>query len=149
MLYSPIQLATMKLDSHKLQTLPVSLFQILFGKRSTTSLSVVYEDTLPNILFVVIEWTTHLIGVTLLVFGESVLIGWNQYNHVLIGFKIHCLGGMKRGSFFISLTRRLPIGDFEVVECNMYPMSWGDASIFIMQKVTESNIFPSEVAVNV
>jgi hypothetical protein len=48
-------------------------------------------------------------------------------------------GGMKKGSFFISMTRRLPISDFEVVESNTYPMSWGDASIFIMQKVTEAD----------
>mmetsp|Transcript_15700 Transcript_15700/g.14209 ORF Transcript_15700/g.14209 Transcript_15700/m.14209 type:complete len:101 (-) Transcript_15700:41-343(-) len=45
--------------------------------------------------------------------------------------------GMKKGSFFISLTKRLPIADFEVLECDLHPMSWGSATIFIMQKIND------------
>jgi hypothetical protein len=45
---------------------------------------------------------------------------------------------MRKGSFFISMTKRLPSSDFEVLEYEMYRMSWGEATVFIMQKVTES-----------
>ena len=44
---------------------------------------------------------------------------------------------MKKGAFIISVTKRLPIEDFVVLEFNMYPMSWGEATVYIMQKVTE------------
>ena len=44
---------------------------------------------------------------------------------------------MKKGSFFISLTKRLPVADFVVLEHEMCPMSWGNATIYIMQKTTE------------
>jgi hypothetical protein len=46
---------------------------------------------------------------------------------------------MKKGSFLISLTKRLATLDFEVLEHEMYRMSWGEATIFIMQKTTEPN----------
>ena len=46
---------------------------------------------------------------------------------------------MRKGSFFISLTKRLPSSEFEVLEYEMYRMSWGEATVFIMQKVTECN----------
>lgn len=46
---------------------------------------------------------------------------------------------MRRGSFFITMTKRLPSSDFEVLEYEMYRMSWGEATVFIMQKVTDSN----------
>jgi hypothetical protein len=49
---------------------------------------------------------------------------------------------MKRGAFFISLTKRLPVADFVVLEHEMFPMSWGNATIYIMQKATE----PRELA---
>lgn len=49
-----------------------------------------------------------------------------------------CAVGMKKGSFFITLTKRLPSKDFAVLEFEMYKMSWGEATIFIMQKTTEA-----------
>ncbi|RYH14954.1 hypothetical protein EON65_32680 [archaeon] len=45
--------------------------------------------------------------------------------------------GMKKGSFFITITKRLPCKDFVTVDCEMQRMSWGEASIFIMQKTTD------------
>jgi SAM-dependent methyltransferase len=45
--------------------------------------------------------------------------------------------GMKKGSFFITLTRRLPTNDFVVLEHELHRMSWGDATIFIHQKISE------------
>jgi hypothetical protein len=45
---------------------------------------------------------------------------------------------MKKGSFVISLTKRLPSDDFTLVDHDMYRMSWGEATIFITQKHTEA-----------
>jgi hypothetical protein len=45
--------------------------------------------------------------------------------------------GMKKGSFFITLTKRLPCQDFTVVDFEMHPMSWGEATVFVMQKTTD------------
>lgn len=47
---------------------------------------------------------------------------------------------MKKGSFFITLTKRLPTTDFEVLEYEMYKMSWGEATIYIMQKITDAKL---------
>lgn len=44
---------------------------------------------------------------------------------------------MKKGSFIITLTKRLPSPDFAVLEFEMYRMSWGEATIFIMQKIND------------
>jgi hypothetical protein len=49
------------------------------------------------------------------------------------------LAGMRKGSFFITMTKRLPSSEFEILEYEMYRMSWGEATVFIMQKVTECN----------
>ena len=46
---------------------------------------------------------------------------------------------MKKGSFFITMTKRLPSSEFEILEYEMYRMSWGEATVFVMQKTTESN----------
>ncbi len=45
--------------------------------------------------------------------------------------------GMKKGSFFLSLSKRLPCTDFVILEYELYKMSWGEATIFIMQKTTD------------
>ena len=45
--------------------------------------------------------------------------------------------GMKRGSFFVTFTKRLPTNDFTVVEHTMERMSWGEATVYIHQKTTE------------
>jgi hypothetical protein len=54
---------------------------------------------------------------------------------------------MKKGSFFVSLTRRIPVVDFVVLEYEMQRMSWGEATIFIMQKTTDSRIWMEDVDV--
>lgn len=46
---------------------------------------------------------------------------------------------MRKGSFFITMTKRLPSSEFEILEYEMYRMSWGEATVFIMQKISESN----------
>mmetsp|Transcript_13942 Transcript_13942/g.20854 ORF Transcript_13942/g.20854 Transcript_13942/m.20854 type:complete len:272 (+) Transcript_13942:85-900(+) len=45
--------------------------------------------------------------------------------------------GMRKGSFFITFTKSLPIADFEVLEYELYDMSWGGATVYIHQKITE------------
>lgn len=43
---------------------------------------------------------------------------------------------MPMGSFFITLTKRLPSSHFKVLESEMYNMSWGGATVYVQQKVT-------------
>ena len=45
--------------------------------------------------------------------------------------------GMKKGSFFVSISKRLTSTDFIILEHDMMKMSWGEATIYIMQKMTE------------
>ena len=45
--------------------------------------------------------------------------------------------GMRKGTFFISFTKRLPAPDFKVLEAELHPQSWGAATIYIMQKTTD------------
>lgn len=51
---------------------------------------------------------------------------------------------MKKGSFFITLTKRLNINDFQVLEYELHEMSWGGATVYIHQKTTE----PREAAID-
>jgi hypothetical protein len=53
------------------------------------------------------------------------------------------LVGMKKGSFFITLTKRLNIADFQVLEYELHEMSWGSATVYIHQKTTD----PREIVV--
>ena len=45
--------------------------------------------------------------------------------------------GMRKGSFFVSFTKRLSCQDFKILEHEMYRMSWGEATVYIMQKTTD------------
>lgn len=72
--------------------------------------------------------------------ADVVFINSTCYDDALMN-KIGALAaGMKKGAFFISLTKRLPGPDFIVLEFELYKMSWGEATIFIMQKNTEPRI---------
>lgn len=45
---------------------------------------------------------------------------------------------MRKGTFFITVTKRLPsASDFKVVECLTQQMTWGFASIYLHQKITD------------
>ncbi|KAH8074168.1 histone methylation protein DOT1 [Aureococcus anophagefferens] len=44
---------------------------------------------------------------------------------------------LKRGAFFITFTKKLPGDHFEVRESELHQMSWGGATVFIQQKVTD------------
>jgi SAM-dependent methyltransferase len=45
--------------------------------------------------------------------------------------------GLKKGAFVITLTKQLPSDEFAVLEYEMQKMSWGDATLFILQKTTD------------
>mmetsp|Transcript_19293 Transcript_19293/g.38544 ORF Transcript_19293/g.38544 Transcript_19293/m.38544 type:complete len:271 (-) Transcript_19293:16-828(-) len=44
---------------------------------------------------------------------------------------------LKKGTFFITLTKRLPSDHFEVLEHEVHQMSWGSATVYIQQKTTD------------
>jgi hypothetical protein len=54
--------------------------------------------------------------------------------------------GLKKGSFVVSCTKRLPNPDFVVVDQTMYQMSWGTSTIFISQKTTDAELLPFEAS---
>ena len=51
---------------------------------------------------------------------------------------------LKKGAIFITFTRRLPSQHFEVLEHQMYQMSWGGATVYIQQKTTDPEPFLEE-----
>lgn len=47
---------------------------------------------------------------------------------------------LKKGAFVITVTKRMPSAqDFSVLEYEMHPMSWGQATIYLHQKTTEAH----------
>lgn len=54
------------------------------------------------------------------------------------------VAGLRKGSFVITLTKRLPSRDFEICEYEMHEMSWGTATVYIQQKVTEARDYNSD-----
>ena len=48
--------------------------------------------------------------------------------------------GMKKGSFFITFSERLPVADFTVVDVTIMMQSWGYAKVYIMQKNTDPRL---------
>jgi len=45
---------------------------------------------------------------------------------------------LKKGTFVITITKRMTSAlDFTVIEHEMHPMSWGQATVYIQQKITE------------
>mmetsp|Transcript_25278 Transcript_25278/g.49284 ORF Transcript_25278/g.49284 Transcript_25278/m.49284 type:complete len:247 (-) Transcript_25278:255-995(-) len=50
---------------------------------------------------------------------------------------------MKKGSFFITFTKELPSKSWKVLEAERHNMSWGQATVYIQQKLTEPASDPS------
>lgn len=44
---------------------------------------------------------------------------------------------LKKGTIFITLTKKVPSQHFKVLEHQLYQMSWGGATVFISQKITD------------
>lgn len=59
-----------------------------------------------------------------------------------LGYSIYLLNyvivGMKKGSFIVTLTKRLNSSDFQVLEYELHEMSWGGATVYIHQKTTDA-----------
>jgi hypothetical protein len=51
---------------------------------------------------------------------------------------------MRRGSFFITLTKRLPCSDFQILEYELHEMSWGEATVYLHQKTTDAREIDSD-----
>eukprot|EP00954_Amorphochlora_amoebiformis_P008442 655626-Amorphochlora_amoeboformis.AAC.1 len=49
---------------------------------------------------------------------------------------------MKKGTFFITFTKELPSAAWKVLESERHNMSWGQATVYIQQKITERNQLP-------
>lgn len=47
---------------------------------------------------------------------------------------------LKKGAFVITFTKQLPSTDFEVLEYELHDMSWGAATVYIMQKITNPHL---------
>jgi hypothetical protein len=69
--------------------------------------------------------------------ADVVFINSTCYDEGLMSKIATLAAGMKKGSFFITLTKRLPSTDFTILEYELSKMSWGEATIFIMQKSTD------------
>ena len=50
---------------------------------------------------------------------------------------------LKKGSIFITLTKRLPGAHFTVLESELHQMSWGGATVYIQQKTTDPQPSPA------
>lgn len=70
--------------------------------------------------------------------GDIVFANSTCYDDVIMDKLSIMARGMKKGAFFVSISRRLTCSDFVVLENELHHMSWGDATIFIMQKTTDS-----------
>mmetsp|Transcript_26892 Transcript_26892/g.45344 ORF Transcript_26892/g.45344 Transcript_26892/m.45344 type:complete len:295 (+) Transcript_26892:91-975(+) len=71
--------------------------------------------------------------------GDIVFANSTCYDEHQMARIAHLASGMRKGAFFISLTKRLPSSEFDILEYEMYRMNWGDATIFIMQKNSDPN----------
>ena len=69
--------------------------------------------------------------------GDIVFANSTCYDDELMAKISNVAVGMRKGTFFISFTKRLPAADFKVLEAELHPQSWGAATIYIMQKTTD------------
>lgn len=78
--------------------------------------------------------------------GDIVFANSTCYDDELMGKIADLAAGMKKGSFFVSFTKRLTSTDFIILEHDMMKMSWGEATVYIMQKMTEPRKIEKEQA---
>ena len=69
--------------------------------------------------------------------GDVVFANSTCYDDELMARISDIAVGMRKGTFFVSFTKRLPAPDFKVLEAELHPQSWGAATIYIMQKSTD------------
>jgi len=73
--------------------------------------------------------------------GDVIFANSTCFDDTLMAALANTAGGLKKGTFFITFTKRLPGTDFVVLEYEMHQMSWGAATVYIHQKITESTSF--------
>lgn len=76
--------------------------------------------------------------------GDLVFANSTCFDDTLMCQIARIAAGMKRGSFFVTLTKRLPSNDFQILEYEMHEMSWGEATVYIHQKTTEPREIDSD-----
>jgi hypothetical protein len=69
--------------------------------------------------------------------ADMVFANSTCYDDELMAKIADLAAGMKKGSFFVSITKRLGSSDFAILEHEMMKMSWGEATVYIMQKMTD------------
>jgi SAM-dependent methyltransferase len=70
--------------------------------------------------------------------GDIIFINSTCYDETIMKTLAKMSRGLKKGAFVISLTKQFPSDEFQVLEYEMYKMSWGDATIFISQKTVDA-----------
>ncbi len=78
--------------------------------------------------------------------GDIVFMNSTCFDDALMDRVSNLALGMRKGTFFISMTRRLSNNDFTVIEAEMYKMSWGEATVFISQKNTDPRYVGADAA---
>jgi len=94
------------------------------GQESHTDIEFILGDCTD---FVVKDWSD----------GDVLFANSTCFDDSLMAKIAEKAGALKRGAIFITLTRRLPSTHFEVLEHEMYQMSWGGATVYIQQKTTD------------
>ena len=59
------------------------------------------------------------------------------FNDALMARVAEAAQSLKKGAFFITLTKKLPSASFTVLYQKVFKMSWGGATVFIQQKLTD------------
>lgn len=74
--------------------------------------------------------------------GDLVFANSTCYDDELMAKIADLALGMRKGSFFVSFTKRLACPDFKILEHDMMRMSWGETTVYIMQKMTDARVHP-------
>ena len=69
------------------------------------------------------------------------------FDDTLMAAIAHASARLKKGTTFITFTKRLPSPDFVVTDSQLYQMSWGGATVFIQSKITDP-ISPDDLLMN-
>mmetsp|Transcript_31203 Transcript_31203/g.58083 ORF Transcript_31203/g.58083 Transcript_31203/m.58083 type:complete len:263 (+) Transcript_31203:87-875(+) len=77
-------------------------------------------------------------------YGDVVFMNSTCFDDELMLKLAHLAVGMRKGTFVITTTQKLPSPDFEICEYEMHEMSWGTATIYIQQKTTDAREYDSD-----
>jgi len=69
--------------------------------------------------------------------GDLVFANSTCFDDALMNSVAVAAQSLRKGAIFITFTRRLPSANFGLLEYKIYKMSWGGATVFIHQKLTD------------